>query len=119
MNQVTLMGRLTRDPELRQTAQGTPVASWTLAVDKEYQKGEERQAEFYDCVGWNKTGEFVARNFRKGQQMAMLGRLSVRDWTDKEGNKRRSYEIVARDVFFCGPKPTQFDVVDDEGDLPF
>lgn len=106
------------------------MASWTLAVDREYHKGEDRRADFIDCVGWNDTGEFVSRNFRKGKMMALVGRLQIRDWTDKEGNKRRSAEVVARDIFFCGDKgndtssvkgtPAQFASLDeDDGEFPF
>lgn len=102
------------------------MASWTLAVDREYHKGEDRRADFIDCVGWNDTGEFVSRNFRKGKMMALVGRLQIRDWTDREGNKRRSYEVVARDIFFCGdkgaeakPAEARFDTLDDDGELPF
>lgn len=136
MNHITLMGRLTRDPELRTTAQGTSVANWTLAVDRTWTKGEEQQTDFIDIVAWRETGEFVSRNFRKGQRMLLNGRLQIRDWTDKDGNKHRTYEVVARDIFFCGDRtPHQsaapaaspqgeaygkFETLDeDDGDLPF
>lgn len=111
---------------MRQTATGTSVANWTLAVDRTWTKGEEQQTDFIDIVAWRETGEFVSRNFRKGQRMLLNGRLQIRDWTDKEGNKHRTYEVVARDIFFCGdkgaeakPAEARFDTLDDDGDLPF
>ena len=102
LNKIFVMGRLTRDPELRRTQTGTPVASFTLAVDrdlKDKQSGE-RKTDFIDCVAWRNTGEFVSKYFTKGRVAVVEGRLQMRDWTDKEGNKRRSAEVVAENVYF-------------------
>ncbi|MDR1822044.1 MAG: single-stranded DNA-binding protein [Oscillospiraceae bacterium] len=105
MNIITLMGRMTRDPELRTTQSGTSVTSFTLAVDRQYAPKEgERQTDFIDIVAWGKTAEFVSRWFVKGQMTAVTGRLQIRDWTDKDGNKRRSAEVVAENVFFTGDR---------------
>ena len=106
MNQIVLMGRLTRDPELRHTPSGTPVASFSLAVDRGYapKDGGERQTDFIDIVAWRGTGEFVSKYFTKGQMAAVTGRLQIRDWTDKDGNKRRSAEVVADNVYFTESK---------------
>ena len=102
MNQIVIMGRMTRDPELRQTPGGVPVASFTLAVDRGFtpRDGGERQTDFIDVVAWRNTGEFVSKYFVKGQMAAVAGRLQIRDWTDKEGNKRRSAEVVAENIYF-------------------
>lgn len=106
MNQIILMGRLTRDPELRHTQTGTAVASFTLAVDRGYasRDGGERQTDFIDIVTWRQTAEFVTKYFVKGQLAAVSGRLQIRDWTDKEGNKRRNAEVVADNVYFTGDR---------------
>ena len=106
MNRIILMGRLTRDPELRQTQTGTPVASFTLAVDRRFSSrdGGERQADFIDIVAWRQTAEFVSKYFSKGQMCLVEGRLQIREWTDKEGNKRRSAEVVADNVYFTESK---------------
>jgi len=102
MNQVVLMGRLTRDPELRHTPNGIAVASFSLAVDRGYtpKDGGEKQTDFIDVVAWRNTAEFVSKYFIKGQMAAVTGRLQIRDWTDKDGNKRRSAEIVADNIYF-------------------
>ena len=109
MNQIVIMGRLTRDPELRQTPGGVPVASFTLAVDRGYipKDGGERQTDFIDVVAWRNTGEFVSRYFVKGQMAAVTGRLQIRDWTDKDGNKRRSAEVVADNIYFTESKKSR------------
>ena len=106
LNHIVLMGRLTRDPELRRTAAGTAVASFTLAVDRDFTSKDsgERQTDFIDCVAWRSTGEFVSKYFTKGQQAAVTGRLQIRDWQDKEGNKRRSAEVVVDNVYFADSK---------------
>jgi len=106
MNQVILMGRLTRDPELRHTQQGTPVASFTIAVDRAFtpKDGGEKQTDFIDIVTWRQTAEFVTKYFVKGQLAAVAGRLQIRDWTDKDGNKRRNAEVVAENVYFTGDR---------------
>lgn len=102
LNQIVIMGRLTRDPELRYTQSGTPVASFTLAVDRDFADKEngERQTDFIDCVAWRQSGEFVTKYFQKGSMAIIKGRLQIRDWEDKDGNKRRSAEVVADSVYF-------------------
>lgn len=100
LNSSIIMGRLARDPELRATGSGVSVCSFTVAVDRDYSQNGERDADFIDCVAWRKAGEFVARNFTKGSMIVVSGRLQMRGWTDKDGNKRRTAEIVADDVYF-------------------
>ncbi len=102
LNRIIIMGRLTRDPELRRTQTGTPVASFTLAVVRDFKDKStgERSTDFIDVVAWRQTGEFVSRFFTKGRMAVVEGRLQMRDWTDKEGNKRRSAEVVAENVYF-------------------
>lgn len=100
LNSSIIMGRLARDPELRATGSGVSVCSFTVAVDRDYSQNGERNADFIDCVAWMEAGEFVARNFTKGSMIVVSGRLQMRGWTDKEGNKRRTAEIVADDVYF-------------------
>ena len=106
LNKIFLMGRLTRDPELRRTTTGTPVASFTLAVDRDFKdKGTgERATDFIDVVAWRQTGEFVSRHFSKGRMAVVEGRLQLRDWTDKDGNKRNTAEVVADQVYFGDSK---------------
>ena len=101
LNHITIMGRLTKEPELRQTQSGKAVANFTLAVDRDYaEKGAERQTDFIECVAWRGTAEFVDKYFGRGQMAVVSGRLQIRDWEDKDGNKRRSAEIVADNVYF-------------------
>ena len=102
LNHITIMGRLTRDPELRRTGSGTAVASFTVAVDRDFggRDGGERETDFIDCVAWRQTGEFVSKYFTKGSMIVVSGRLQIRNWNDKEGNKRRSAEVVADNVYF-------------------
>ena len=102
LNHITIMGRLTRDPELRRTGTGVAVASFTLAVDRDFGKNDqgERETDFIDCVAWRQTGEFVSKYFTKGRMAVVSGRLQIRSWTDKDGNKRRSAEVVADNVYF-------------------
>jgi len=109
MNQIAIMGRLTRDPELRQTPQGVSVASFSLAVDRGYtpKDGSERQTDFIDVVAWRNTAEFVSKYFVKGQMAAVTGRLQIRDWVDKENNKRRSSEVIADHVYFTESKKSR------------
>ena len=111
LNHIVVMGRLTRDPELRHTQAGTPVASFTVAVDRDYKNKEtdKRETDFIDCVAWRSTGEFVSRYFAKGRMAVVEGRLQLRDWTDKEGNKRRSAEILVSNVYFGDSKPKDGD----------
>lgn len=108
LNKIILMGRLTRDPELRRTQSGTAVASFTLAVDRDYKPQDgERETDFIDIVAWRGTGEFVSKYFTKGRMAVVEGRLQVRDWTDKDGNKRRSTEVVADNVYFGDSKRSE------------
>jgi single-strand DNA-binding protein len=101
LNHITIMGRLTKEPELRQTQSGKAVANFTLAVDRDYtEKGAERETDFIECVAWRGTAEFVDKYFGRGQMAVVSGRLQIRDWEDKDGNKRRSAEIVADNVYF-------------------
>lgn len=102
LNICTIMGRLTRDPELRRTGSGVAVASFTLAVDRDFnpKDGGERETDFIDCVAWRSAGEFVSKYFAKGSMAIVSGRLQIRAWTEKDGNKRRSAEIVAENVYF-------------------
>lgn len=106
LNRIVLMGRLTRDPELRHTQTGTPVASFTLAVDRDFKDKQtgEKATDFIDIVAWRQTAEFVSRFFTKGRMAVVEGRLQIRDWNDKEGNKRRSAEVVADNVYFGDSK---------------
>ena len=130
LNKTILMGRLTRDPELRTTQTGTPVASFTLAVDRGYKRDE---TDFINIVAWRNTAEFVSKWFKKGQLMAVSGRLQSRSYTDKDGNNRTVTEVVADEAFFADSKNSsqtgapnvvcdepEFDEISmDDGDLPF
>lgn len=102
LNHIVLMGRLTRDPELRRTGSGIAVASFTLAVDRDYapKDGGARETDFIDIVAWRSTAEFVSKYFSKGRMAVVSGRLQIRPWEDKDGNKRRSAEVVADNVYF-------------------
>lgn len=106
LNHITIMGRMTRDPELRRTATGVAVANFCLAVDRDYnpKDGGEKETDFIDCVAWRGTGEFVSKYFSKGQMAIVSGRLQIRNWTDKDGNKRRSAEVEADAVYFGDSK---------------
>ena len=106
LNHIIVMGRLTRDPELRRTGSGIAVASFTIAVDRDFspKDGGERETDFIDCVAWRQTGEFVSKYFQKGRMAVVSGRLQIRSWTDKDGNKRRTAEVVADNVYFGDSK---------------
>ena len=150
LNHIAIMGRLGRDPELRHTQSGTPVASFSLAVDRDFKDKNtgERATDWIDVVAWRSTGEFVSKYFSKGRMAVVEGRLQLRDWKDKEGNKRRSAEILVSSVYFDDSKPKDgesagdkpkaekdddfqlpegfgtsgdgfADLADDDGDLPF
>ena len=133
LNKIFIMGRLTRDPELRRTQTGTPVASFSLAVDRDFKDKStgERTTDFIDVVVWRQTGEFVSRYFTKGRMAVVEGRLQIRDWTDKDGGRRRSAEVVAENVYFGDSKRTVSDSdtrpageiteipEGEEGELPF
>ena len=103
MNKVILMGRLTRDPEVRYTqTSNTLVASFSLAVNRRFTRpGEERQADFINCVAWNKTGEFVSKYFKKGQQVGVIGRIQTRNYDDANGQKRYVTEVVVEETYFA------------------
>ena len=143
LNKIIIMGRLTRDPELRHTQSGVSVASFTLAVDRDMKNKEtgEKATDFIDCTAWRATADFVSKYFTKGRMAVVEGRLQIRDWTDKEGGKRRTAEVVADNVYFGdskkdgsaapysatapdygmpSPADNQFsDLADDNGELPF
>ena len=105
LNKIFIMGRLTRDPELRHTQSGTAVASFSLAVDRDFKEQDgSRVTDFIDCVAWRSSAEFVDKYFSKGRMAVVEGRLQIRDWTDKDGNKRRSAEVVADNVYFGDSK---------------
>ena len=139
LNNIVIMGRICRDIELRRTGSGTAVASFTLAVDRDFSgKDGEKVTDFIDCVAWRQTGEFVSKYFTKGRMACVQGSLQLRDWTDKDGNKRRSAEVIASNVYFADSKnaaqndsssptaPTfatpvvpDYSVIDDDEQLPF
>ena len=130
LNKIFLMGRLVRDPELRHTKAGAAVASFTLAVDRDYKDkaSGERGTDFIDCTAWRSTAEFVARYFTKGRMAVVEGRLQAQDWTDQNGNKRRSFVVITDSVYFAdSPKkaeglghPVEMEDINvEEGELPF
>lgn len=136
LNFICLQGRLVREPELKQTNNGTSVASFTIAVDRDYQSGgSEKQTDFIDCTAWRQTAEFVCKYFHKGQLALVTGALQSRKWQDKQGNNRVSWEVTADKVHFCGDKKDNTGYVpaavnvsaaefidlpdDDNGELPF
>ena len=147
LNRIILMGRLTRDPELRHTQTGTAVASFSLAVDRDFRNRDsgEKGVDFIDVVAWRNTAEFVSKYFTKGRMAVVDGRLQIRDWTDREGGKRRSAEVVADNIYFGDSKrdgetggasfsrpaaPADYgmppvggdqfaELADDDGELPF
>jgi single-strand DNA-binding protein len=132
LNKIFLMGRLTRDPELRRTGNGTAVTSLTLAVDRDYKsQSGEKETDFIDVVAWRSTAEFVSKYFTKGRMAVVEGRLQIWDWTDKDGGKRRSAQVVADNVYFGDSKRTMSDSdtpaagelseisEEEEGELPF
>ena len=135
LNHITIMGRLTRDPEIRSTSNNTPVASFTLAVDRDFGKDEQgnRQTDFIDCTAWRTTAEFVGKYFQKGSMAVVSGRLQIRDWQDQNGNKRKTAEVVTESIYFADSRkdaPARPAVAqpqaawaeqgqEDEGQLPF
>ena len=106
LNHITIMGRLVRDPELRRTGSGIAVASFTVAVDRDFggRDGGEKETDFIDCVAWRQTGDFVSKYFTKGRMIVVSGRLQIRSWTDNDGNKRRTAEVVADNCYFGDSK---------------
>lgn len=141
LNKIFIMGRLTRDPELRRTQNGTAVTSFTLAVDRDFKNADgTKDTDFIDVVAWRTTAEFVSKYFSKGRMAVVEGRLQLRDWTDKDGNKRRNGEVLADNIYFgdskkegdssggykaagkavdVEPEAGDFAEVEDDGDLPF
>ncbi len=109
LNHIVLQGRLVRDPELRRTGSGVAVASFTVAVDRDYapKDGGKKEVDFIDCNAWRGAAEFVAKNFSKGRMIVVSGRLQIRDWTDKEGNQRKSAEVAAGSVYFGDSKKSE------------
>lgn len=106
LNNITIMGRLTRDPELRRTASGTAVANFTVAVDRDFpdKQSGQKETDFIECVAWKHTAEFVSNYFSQGRMIVASGRLQIRKWTDKDGNKRQSAEVVAENCYFGDSK---------------
>lgn len=134
LNKIILMGRLTRDPELRRTQSGTAVALFTIAVDRDYRAASgEKETDFIDIVAWRSTAEFVSKYFAKGRMAVVEGRLQIRDWKDKDGGKRRTAEVVADNVYFgdsrrlgaeapAVPEPggdQELTEEEEDGELPF
>lgn len=131
LNRIIVMGRMTRDPELRRTNSGNAVTSFTVAVDRNFKtQSGEKETDFIDVVAWRNTAEFVSKYFSKGRMAVVEGRLQLHDWTDKDGNKRRSAEIVADSVYFGDSKQDGgdtaqsepqggFSEIEDDWDLPF
>ena len=130
LNKIIIMGRLTRDPELRHTNSGIAVASFALAVDRDFKADDgTRETDFIDIVAWRNTAEFVSKYFAKGRMAVVSGRLQIRSWTDKDGGKRRSAEVVADNIYFGDskkadgvaelPEPAFTDLDEADGDLPF
>lgn len=131
LNRIIVMGRMTRDPELRRTNSGNAVTSFTVAVDRDFKsQSGEKETDFIDVMAWRNTAEFVSKYFSKGRMAVVEGRLQLRDWTDKDGNKRRRAEIVADSVYFGDSKRDGgdaaqseqqggFSEIEDDGDFPF
>lgn len=113
LNTIIIMGRLTRDPELRRTGSGLAVASFSVAVERDFPNKDtgEKEVDFIDCVAWRHTGEFVSKWFTKGSMIVVSGRLQMKNWTDKDGNKRVSAEIVAENVYFSESKKKESNTV--------
>lgn len=131
LNRIVLMGRLTHDPELRRTASGIACANFSVAVDRDFGRNDagEKETDFFDCVAWRTSAEFVSKYVSKGRMVVVSGRLQVRPWTDKDGNRRRAYEIVADNVYFADSRnavadkpvsdPADYAMLDDDSQLPF
>ena len=108
LNKIIIMGRLTRDPELRRTGSGTAVTSFSLACDRDFKsQSGEKETDFIEIVAWKNTAEFVSKYFSKGRMAVVEGRLQIRDWTDKAGNKRTTAEVVADNVYFADSKRSE------------
>lgn len=128
LNHISIMGRLTRDPELRYTQNDLPVASFTLAVDRDFKSGSgEKETDFINCVAWRNTAEFVGKYFTKGSAAIVAGRLQIRSYTDKDNNKRTAAEVVADNVYFAesksntsvqAPAAPTYSSIDSDGFVP-
>lgn len=136
LNKIFIMGRLTKNPELRRTNSGTAVTSFTLAVDRDFKNADgTKETDFVDCVAWRSTAEFAAKYFTKGRMAVVEGKLQIRDWQDKDGNKRRNAEVIADNLYFGDSRSDNgghqaaktpvdvdaedFEEVEDDTDLPF
>ncbi len=140
LNKIVIMGRFTRDPEIRHTQSGTAVASFSLAVERDFKEQDgSRSTDFIDCVAWRSSADFVSKYFSKGRMAVVEGRLQIRDWTDKNGNNRRSAEVIVNNIYFGDSKKdgdsssgsygpagapvnvsaSDFSDVEDDGELPF
>ena len=124
LNKVILMGRLTRDPELRSTPQGVSTCSFSLAVERNFKNGEERKTDFINCVAWRQTAEFISKYFSKGSLMALEGSIQIRSWDDNEGKKRYATDVVVSQVYFAESKKDaavvpEFTNMGEDDDLPF
>ena len=131
LNHITVMGRITKDIELRRTPAGVAVASFTIACDRDFKSNTgEKETDFIECVAWRQTGEFIERNFFKGKMIVVSGRLQIRSWTDKDGNKRKTAEIVVDNAYFADSKtasedspkmaaPNFAELDGDDNELPF
>jgi single-strand DNA-binding protein len=137
LNRITVQGRLTKDPELRRTGNGTPVCSFTIACERDFRDNDGNKAtDFIDIVAWRGVAEFVSRYFTKGRMVAIDGRMQIRPWQDKDGNKRQNVEVLADHAYFCdsqrdgatphpspavtpSPQGEGFEEVEDDGELPF
>lgn len=104
LNTIIIQGRIVRDPELRRTGNGIAVASFTVAVDRDFSQDGKKETDFIDCVAWRQAGEFVSKYFRKGSMIVVKGRLQIRNWNDKDGNKRKTAEVVADNCYFGSTK---------------
>ena len=104
LNTIIIQGRIVRDPELRRTGSGIAVASFTVAVDRDFAQDGKKETDFIDCVAWRQTGEFVSKYFRKGSMIVVKGRLQIRNWNDKDGSKRKTAEVVADNCYFGSTK---------------
>ena len=109
LNHITIMGRLTKDPEMRRTGSGVAVTSFTIACDRDFGQNGEKETDFIDVTAWRSTAEFVSKYFTKGRMAVVSGRLQIRSWTDKDGNKRKSAEVVAENVYFGDSKNSNAD----------
>lgn len=116
LNVITIMGRMTKDPELRTTTNGKEVANFTLAVDRDQ---DRETADFFECVAWGEIGKFICRNFHKGKMAAVVGSMQSRKWDTREGDKRISWEIIVRNVYFCGDKKQDGQAQMDGGPAPY